>query len=269
MLSKNDAGQFFRLMWGLQFHVSRKKALLPHLKSREDYERLARGDKIVVRDALWENPDLIDAYVRENPDGLPPEELAIIGKWKGFVADKFYVFRYLKDHAIFISGSKVYGVAGLFDPLEEVFGGQPLPIMTEAVLLPYKGKIIYDGLFRPYGLFFGAGIRADLKEIYLTAKQNGRIIISLEPDTAEDPVQLPRKTNKENEAIVVQIMRASKRLKGGAAIQEAAFGLLRAGAKTAQAAVQGQDAVEELWRLGRKAQNALNHLYNTLKRARR
>ena len=267
-LSQADAALFFRLMWGLQFYVKEQQQLLPEIKSLEAYQAVTSEQKFHVRNALWQSPELIDAYVQENPDGLSAEELSIISRWKGFVAGKFYVLRYLKDHTIFIGESKVYRVLGLYEPFEDVFYGQPLPILIETVLLPFKGVISYDGLCQRYNIHFGRGIRTGLNEEYMKAKQNGLIITTLEPETyGARPTQRVRKPAEASEAIVEEIVRTSDQLRGGTAIQSAAFGLLRASAKVVQAALREPDEVEELEQLGRKVQNALNRLQTGLERA--
>src|SRR5437016_5899695 len=137
-VSAEEANQFFQLMWRLQFFVSQQHQLLPDVKSLEEYTPLAIGRKAPVRDAVWKNPDLIDAYVTKNPDGLSGEELSIISKWKGFVAGQFTIFRCLKEHAILMGGSKVYGVLGLHDAIQDVISHHPLPTLVDAVLLPFK-----------------------------------------------------------------------------------------------------------------------------------
>jgi hypothetical protein len=267
-LSTEDATQFFQLMWGLQFYVSQQRQLLPEVKSLEEYTTLPSAQKIPVRDAVWENPDLIDAYVAKNPDGLSEEELNIIRKWKGFVAGRFTVFRYLKEYTIFIGDSKVYGVLGLYDSLEEVFSHRPMPLFVDTVLLPYKGKIIYDGVCRPYNVLIGPGIRAGLNEEYLAAKQKGRIVTSLEADaTPVKPPRQPRELDKGSEAVLTEIVRASEKLRGGTVIQSAALGVLRASAKVAQSASQKPDDLDELWRLARQVLTALNRFHKTLERA--
>jgi hypothetical protein len=268
LLSQDDAALFFRLMLGLQFYVSQQRKLAPNINSCEEYKTLPSVEKLAVRNALWENPELIDTYIRENPDGLSPEELSIIGKWKGFVRGKFYIFRYLKNHAIFLGESKVYAVLGLYETFDDVFHGWPVPIFVETVLLPFKGKIIYDGLCQRYNIQFGGGIRSGLNEDYLRAKQNGLIITSLEPETyAGKSAQRSRKPGEESGAIVEGIVQMSERLRGGDAIQSAAFGLLRASAKVTQAALHNPDDPDELEQLARKAHNALNRLQIGLERA--
>lgn len=101
-LSTVDTDLFFKLMWSLQFYVNRQRRILPDVDSVEAYVDLPGSEKYEVRNALWENPKLIDAYVAKNPDGLPAEELEIVGKWKRFVSGTFYIFRFLKKHTIFI-----------------------------------------------------------------------------------------------------------------------------------------------------------------------
>ena len=51
--------------------------------------------------------------------------------------------------------------------------------MTTAVLLPFKGRIIYDGLLSPFRVTFGPGIRQRLGEAYKDAKQSHGIIATL------------------------------------------------------------------------------------------
>lgn len=266
-LSPEDVGLFYKLMWQLQFYVSRKRQMLPKIASVEDYAALPMADKIPVRDSLWKNPELVDAFVRENPDGLPGEELEIVRRWKRFVAGTFQIFRFLKNHTIFIGEKdQVYGVLALQDSLEDLFWGRKPPIMVETVLLPFKGKIIYDGAMSGYNVFFGGGIRSGLNEVYMAAKQNDRIITTLEPESARPP-QPATRVDKDWRPEVDEIVTRTERLKGGSVIQSPAFNLLRASAALAQAAVHNADDLEELWKLERRVRTALSRLQTVLGRA--
>ena len=268
-LSREDADLFFGLMWGLQFYVNQQRRLLPNVKSVKEYITLPMSDKVTVRDTLWETPDLIDAYVEENPDGLPLEELDIVRKWKRFASGAFQIFRFLKKHTILIDEkSRVYGVLGLYDSLEDILYGRPLPILVHAVLLPFKGQIVHDGVLKSYNIVFGGGIRSDLKEKYMAAKQNERIITTLDPEAAVPSVaKHQRERGKDWGPMVEEVVKASEQMRGGPVIQSAAFALLRASAKVAQAAVQHPDDVKALLELGRQAQKALGRLQTTLERA--
>ena len=266
-LSTADADLFFRLMWGLQFYVNQQRQILPHVDSVEDYVALPMSDKAEVRDALWKNPELIDAYVAENPDGLAAEELEIVQKWKRFVPGTFQIFRYLKTHTIFIGeASKVYGVLGLHDSLEDLLYGRKPPVMVQAVLLPFKGKIVYDGMLSGYNIYFGRGIRSSLNEEYMSAKQQGCIITTLESELVK-PAPRVKKPSKDWQLAVDELVEKADEMKGGPAVQSAAFGLLRASAKLAQAAVHDPDDLDELWQLERRVRTALSRLQTALSRA--
>lgn len=112
--------------------------------------------------------------------------------WRQALVGKFYVFRHLKKYTVFLSSggqpNKAYGVVGLFDPLVGVVGPY-LPILTEAVLLPFKGQIIYDGLLSSYSISFGGGMKRMLNNEYNQAKAAFGIITSLEGQPTQPPTK--------------------------------------------------------------------------------
>ena len=81
-LSTQDADQFFELMWSLQEYVNLKLEILPDIDTMEEYKKLPRSQKLAVRDALYDNIELVDEYLKENPQDLSEEELEIVGGWK-------------------------------------------------------------------------------------------------------------------------------------------------------------------------------------------
>jgi hypothetical protein len=94
--------------------------------------------------------------VSQNPNGLLADDLAIVRKWKGFISGTFQMFRSLKKHAIFISAdSTVYAGLSLYDYFKDMFPGHPTPINVDAVLLPFKGHIVYDGMLKMFPIFWG------------------------------------------------------------------------------------------------------------------
>ena len=66
----------------------------------------------------------------------------------------------------------------LADPFEELVGPY-LPRLIHAVLLPFKDKIIYDGLLSGHNITFGGGVKRRLNEEYREAKDAFGIITSL------------------------------------------------------------------------------------------
>jgi len=141
-----------------------------------------------ARDLLLDNISLINAFVEKNPDNFPEKELSYVNKWEHFVRGEFFIERDLNKYTIFLSEErppKAYGVLGLTDEIVDMIY-RPLPAFVSAVLLPWKGQIVCDGLISIYNIAFGRGIREGFTESYRKAKAQG-IITSLEPGWLPKP----------------------------------------------------------------------------------
>ena len=100
ILLPEDGKLFYELMWKLQYYVNQKNGFHKNISSFDEYANLPTEKKLKARDAVWEHPDLIDIYVRENPDMLSLAELEIVRKWKGYVKGSFFLLRHLKKGSI-------------------------------------------------------------------------------------------------------------------------------------------------------------------------
>jgi hypothetical protein len=276
-LSPENAELFYRLMWQLQFFVNERLGIWPMANTLEKYSRLASEDKLQVREALFEHPELIDAFVAANPGGLSGDELAIVEGWKHFVAGDFFIERLLKKGAIFLGGHEppnVYLVVALQQSFEEVLPPYGPPYYVKATLLPFRDQIIYDGLLQTYSIAFGSGMRGSLREDYLRAKQRGEIITSLlpaeGPRLGEGPSGAPRtptSTPSDVQSAVDEIASTTEKLKAAnSPVSSAALTLLRASAHLAQAAVSNPQDLAALWEHEAKTRRALIRLERTLER---
>ena len=271
-LPPEDVNLFYKLMWPLQFYVNQQRRILPRMSSIEEYIASPQQDKMQVRDALYENIGLLDAFVAENPAHLAADELAIVQSWKRFVAGSFYIVRFLKKASILVDSSsppQVYAVLGLTDSLQDIFYHRKPPIWVETVLLPFKGKIVYDGMLNVYNIYFGSGIRGNMKEIYMAAKQNRRIIETLEPERQKKK-PAPRKPPRDWQPVVDELVKTAEKLKGGQQpVQSPAFSVLKASARLAQATVHDPDDLAALWKMVGSVERALQRLETVLDRAER
>jgi len=120
-----------------------------------------------------------------------------------------------------------------------------------------------------YNIFFGSGIRGNLKEIYMAAKQNQRIIETLKPERqVPKEKRKPRKPPPDWRPVVDELVKTAEGLKGEQSpVQSPAFSLLKASARLAQAAVHNPDDLDALWEMGRSVQKALRRLETVLGRA--
>lgn len=270
-LSEADAALFFELMWSLQIYVNQQLKLLPHIEDPAVFESRPTEEKMAIRDALYQNPELIDRFIQENPQGLEPDKLEIVNSWKNFIEGTFYIERFLKKYAIFISNKDVvYGVLGLWDSFDDMIHKSYLPLMVKAVLLPFKGQIVYDGLLQSTNIHFGGGIRSELKQIYLAAKNAGQIIESLDPvqhKTMAKAVLLPNKPKQDFAPLLDDLAKQAKVLRGGNGqppMNSPVFSLIKASLELGQLAVNEPDNEEQLMKSLERAERALKKVESTL-----
>ena len=230
-LTTAEADLYFDLMWKLHWYTNSEHQIVSSFKSPEIYSSESSiEDKMEVRQYLFNNIEsIVKSFTKKNPFNLVEEKLLIIHSWQKYIQGNFFIERLLKKYAIFIrqDSDEVYGVLGLYESLSEVINKRNLPVCVQVILLPFQGKIIYDGLLQPYPLFFGSGITGELKQIYLEAKQNHQIIINLEQDF--HPVETLTPIKDWNPEIKELIAKA-KKLRGGSgqpAIYSPIFSLIK------------------------------------------
>jgi len=195
LLPPHELELFFKLHRTLMFFVNQRLQVIPNkVATPAEFAALSPELRVKVRDALNANLDLIESFVDENPDHCSDDELDIVRSWRHLVTGKFYVFRELKKYTVFLSTTSpaiAYGVLALSQPFEDLIGPY-LPVLTQTVLLPFKGVIVYDGLVSSYNISFGAGIRRNLNEDFKEAKARHGIVTSLPMSNVSLPPKAPK-----------------------------------------------------------------------------
>lgn len=171
-ISEAESLEFYKTWMGLLNFVDWKEEV-----TQEGIDPDNPDHKLIyqVRQVLWENPSLIDHYIRDIP--LPQEEVDLLRSWRmKFRKGEFLIVEYQDEYAVFLGTSsegvdRLYGVKGISEPVSSVVRS-PLPVMVEAVLLPFKDKLIYDSLLAPMPLSFGDGARAFFEELHQKAKKS-------------------------------------------------------------------------------------------------
>jgi hypothetical protein len=202
-LASDEVQRFYTIWFPLLRYVNQKRKLIPAFLDRDDDASVDIQDAVTLRDALWADDSLREAFIADNPANLSTDDLALVASWRHRIAGDFYVFRYLKKYTVFLSGEspvRAYGVLGLVSPIEEILGPY-LPILVKAVLLPFEGRIIYDSLLSSYSIYFGGGYRSSLKDSYRNIQEREGIITSLpphaggsEPETVRKSIQAKNRT---------------------------------------------------------------------------
>jgi hypothetical protein len=205
-----QVNQFFQIWLPLLNFANEYLEVVPSFYVKGTKDKVDIKNAIKVRDALWKNVNVLVQFIMNNPFQLSSDEISIVDNWRHHRQEKFILFKALKKHAIFISQDKkeeVYAVKGLKSSMEELFGPY-IPLMIDAVLLPFNGEIITDGLFHTNRITFGSGIRSSLKSAYDDAKERGEIISSLLPATEILPHEIRvAKAQKTNEKVLGSFQR--------------------------------------------------------------
>ncbi len=271
-LPKEDAELFYEIMWTLQLFANRQKKIFPEIKTVEQIKSATLDEKLKIRQALYDNPNFFDLFVEKKPENFSEDRLEIVRNWNNRVAGEFYVERFLKRYTIFVSskGDNVYGVTAFFDDFDEMFHPSQLPVLVRAVLLPFKGRVVNDGIMQNYNVHFGGGIRRRLKETYLTAKQNSRIIESLEPAEISGKAKTAARPRKDWKPELEKMDRLAQKLKGGneyPPVIAPAFSLVKASVELGLKAASDAEDIDSLRDSVKKVQRALRSVSKTLERA--
>lgn len=181
-LTPDECGLFYETWFGLISFVNERERVIK-TKIKPEYPN-AVTDMMVhkVREVLWEKPELIDEYISETE--LPQERIGILKLWrtkhkKGMV----FILEYQPEYAVAIAADeqgedKLYGIKGISHSVANILR-RSLPTQIETVLLPFKGKIIYDSFISSMPIGFAEGAKAAFREMQDKAMKHG-IITSLE-----------------------------------------------------------------------------------------
>ena len=179
-LSQEDAELFFRLLYALLGHLNGKRGM-NGFSGKKMGDRVSADEVKELLDEAWKDDTAIESFLAEEGGSLSADERAIVSGWKKRISGDFFLERHLKKGSVFLSAGDetVYLVRGITTPWEEMFFPAQLPVYTGATLLPFRDVIVTDGILLPRNIRFGSGMRNGLKDRYMRAKREGRIMESL------------------------------------------------------------------------------------------
>jgi len=182
-LKNQEAEQFYRIWWPLLVYVNNKFNISSEFNAQVESNKVLPITVEPIREKLWTDNSLLESFISENSARLSDDDLGIVASWKHRIVGSFFVYKYLVKYTIFLDEKTpphAYGIHGIVSPIEDIITS-PLPLMVKAVLLPFKDKIIFDGLLNRYNIIFGGGYRSNLDFAYRNAKERDGIITSLIP----------------------------------------------------------------------------------------
>ncbi len=181
-LSPEECRLFYETWYGLMGFVNKQKHVIkPEIKPEYPNDI---SDVLVhkVREVLWKEPELIDEYI--NKTVLSQEKIGILKLWEtNYKKGIFLILEYQPEYAVAIAPNekgedRLYGIKGISNSLANTLR-QKLPASIETVLLPFKGKIIYDSFISSLSISYQEGAKAAFRQMYAKAVEHG-IITNLE-----------------------------------------------------------------------------------------
>jgi hypothetical protein len=189
-LKKHEQDIFFNLFFDLLCCVNKKHKIVSRFGGGRHAQKADPEKLCQIRDELFDNPAWIDEYIREHQAELSEDEREILVSWRRhFIKGDFIVMRNLKKYSVLMSvddeDPRLYGVIGLNHPFADFFDQSGLPAIIDALILPFRGQIIYDGFFYTYDVSIGSGLRKKFAALYAEAKARFGIIESLPFDDSK------------------------------------------------------------------------------------
>lgn len=246
ILTPSESKQWITTFKSLLLFVNQKTGVFPEVNTIESLSSLGASEGQMLHDKLYDDLTLVDQYLQANPDNLDQEALSLITGIKKLVRGIFYIERCLKNYSVFVSeNDKVYAVLGITDPLNQIIPNNVLPLMVKTTLLPFKGRIIYDGLLQTTPIFFGSNIKRELKETYMAAKQKGKIIETLEKTAI---ARKPKVTQPNWQPILQDLQKSADKLRSiqtSPALHQPTFALVKASIQLLESVVSNPENYQE------------------------
>ena len=182
ILTPKEYNAYLKVHLDLLYYTGKKYKILQAGTTLKEFKDLPLENKFECRECFNEYPEILEEYIKSYQSKLSVGQLQILDGFRRRVMnDYFIILKCLKKYAIFIENDskQVYGVIALSNPLNDFFHDFPLVVKT--TIVPYNGRIIYDGFIQSYEAYLGPNMTWEYTEIYKEAKNNRQIITSLDP----------------------------------------------------------------------------------------
>lgn len=180
-LKDSEVKRFYKLYSAFCTFANLKHKVIQGLQSPEQYIKTPLEGVAKLRDKIYADKKIFDEFLSKNLYGLCESELETVSSWRHFVKGDFVVYKQYQKHCAFVHNDNgsvvVYGVQGLYDRIGDILA--EIPTIVKTVLLPFEGKIVYDGVLLGYSVRFGSGYRQSFKEGFDQAKEQFGIVLQL------------------------------------------------------------------------------------------
>lgn len=203
VLNDEQCARFFDTMDALLYYVNDRFKVVEGFTLDYDGQIGDMKTALVAR-TLWENIEVIDDFVRDNPFQLPQRCLETALAWKTALPGVYAVVRYQAGHAILMNDVGVFSMGGVTLEVEGEIG--QVPAYVDVVLLPFDDGIVYDGFLQVYDAGGTMEEVARIQDEFENRCANG-IISTAEEFIRVASAHLQAERDKELDALLADVAR--------------------------------------------------------------
>lgn len=168
MLKMEQGRRFYKLFNALLTYANEVLEVEPLLHDRHPLNWSAE-DRAFVIDEIWENRQVIENFVQENPLGFDATDLETVLSWRYALHGVFYV-KVEFGGTKFLLEDRIFEVADLARPIANMLTHAPVFVST--TLLPFDGLIVYDTSMKELSISIGS----ELEDMCESAFSDGCVV---------------------------------------------------------------------------------------------
>ena len=174
---------FFYETWHKVLNFANSKLKISNYKIDHNFDFHQHQNLLLeIRDLLWENSQYISDFIASHHN-LSFQEIILLKSWATkFIKGSFVIMKNERKGSIFMSmdtkGCYLYCVKGISDTIFNTLRYE-IPTVVNTVLIPFKGKIIYDSFIGCRPVRFGQGMTKQFILTFKKAKEEHGIITTL------------------------------------------------------------------------------------------
>ncbi len=179
-LPENEYYEYMTLHMQLLHFAGKNAGVIPKSMDFEKFVPLDMDAKYHCRQALYADNTNFEKYVAANESEMDPEQKNIVIGFNRCITGEFIILKCLPSYAIFMDtkSTAIYAVKALGDPFNYLI--KSFPASVTATLLPFRNKIIYDGVLTAHTeTSFDRNTIISLNEQYAKAKKGNRVVMGI------------------------------------------------------------------------------------------
>jgi hypothetical protein len=146
-LEQSDYFDCFKNMMSLFYFAGVSEEKIPNMSFDQFVDKCTDMPTLQkLRNLIIRKPKLVPEFLSLNRHLITPDDIKIIKDFTRRKTSIFAVLKYEEDYAVFVDtkGCSFYAVKALTEPFSAVLPA--LPTCIEASLLPFRNRIVWDGI---------------------------------------------------------------------------------------------------------------------------